>query len=152
MENKINTPIPEELFTQTLEKINSAATDLKPYLIALTTDQRRKIPKMADGTEPFVDKALDYTSTNAEFTPPFMKADDFAIDLDTRNKTKQLINPLEQLLSDLTDTCLQAGSEAYVAALSYYNSVKQASKMSIAGSKPVYEDLKQRFEANGNRR
>ena len=150
MDNKINAPIPGELFTQALEKINSAATDLKPYLIALTTSQRRKIPKMADGTEPFVTKALDYSGTNPEFTPPFTNAEDFSTDLDTRSKAKQLINPLEQLLSDLTDTSLQAGSEAYVAALSYYNSVKQAAKMSIPGSKPIYEDLKQRFEKGSN--
>jgi hypothetical protein len=39
-----------------------------------------------------------------------------------------------------------AGSEAYVAALSYYNTVKLASQMDIPNSKTIYEDLKTRFK------
>lgn len=39
-----------------------------------------------------------------------------------------------------------AGSEAYAAALSYYNSVKMASKLNVNGAKAIYEDLRKRFE------
>lgn len=39
-----------------------------------------------------------------------------------------------------------AGSEAYSAALTYYNTVKQANNMNIPGAKVIYEDLKKRFE------
>ena len=47
MEEKINTPIPDDVYAQAMEKIKSAATDLKPYLIALTSDERKKLPKMS---------------------------------------------------------------------------------------------------------
>jgi hypothetical protein len=39
-----------------------------------------------------------------------------------------------------------AGSEAYLGALSYYNSVKYATKLNVADAKIIYEDLKQRFQ------
>ncbi len=42
---------------------------------------------------------------------------------------------------------MNSGSEAYTAALQYYNFVKQADKNNVPAAKPVYEDLAQRFPA-----
>lgn len=50
---------------------------------------------------------------------------------------------LKQSESNLNDSLMMAGSEAYVGALSYYNSVKYGSKMNIADV--LFEDLRQRF-------
>jgi hypothetical protein len=38
-----------------------------------------------------------------------------------------------------------AGSEAYDAALIFYNSMKGASRVNVPGSQAVYNDLQQRF-------
>jgi hypothetical protein len=46
---------------------------------------------------------------------------------------------------------MMAGSEAYVSALSYYNSVKTAAKMNVPGAKIIFEDLSKRF-AKPNRK
>ena len=43
---------------------------------------------------------------------------------------------------------MMAGSEAYIASLSYYNSVKMAAKLNVPGAKPIYDDLKKRFTKN----
>ncbi len=43
-------------------------------------------------------------------------------------------------------TVMETGGESYVNALSYYNSVKQATKMNVPGAKSIYEDLRKRFE------
>jgi hypothetical protein len=40
---------------------------------------------------------------------------------------------------------MTAGSEAYQAALVFYNSVKVAASQGITGAKAVYEELKKRF-------
>jgi len=50
------------------------------------------------------------------------------------------------LCDNLPDTEMLSGSEAYVAALTYYNSVKQAAKMNVPSAKAIYEDLRKRFE------
>ncbi|MDR2584519.1 MAG: hypothetical protein LBC75_13655, partial [Fibromonadaceae bacterium] len=50
-----------------------------------------------------------------------------------------------QLEEGINDTQMTAGSEAYQAALIFYNSVKIAASQGISGAKAVYEELKKRF-------
>jgi hypothetical protein len=50
-----------------------------------------------------------------------------------------------QLSDNIDDTVLVAGSEAYQAALVFYNAVKAAAAQDIPGAKEVYSDLKNRF-------
>jgi hypothetical protein len=40
---------------------------------------------------------------------------------------------------------MTSGSEAYQAALIFYNSVKMATRQDIPGAKAVYEELRKRF-------
>lgn len=132
-----------------LGKINVAVTELnttlKPLLISLSADQRREIPKMGDGTEPFVSKVMDYAKSNPEFAPPYMNVEELEIDFNAVKDLNAVYRPLLQLLQQLNDSIMLSGSEAYVASLAYYNSVKIASRMNIAGAKAIYDDLKQRF-------
>jgi hypothetical protein len=44
-----------------------------------------------------------------------------------------------------------AGSEAYNAALVFYNSVKGASRVNVPGSEAVYNNLQQRFAVKTKR-
>ena len=53
---------------------------------------------------------------------------------------------LKQLESNLNDTLMVAGPEAYIGALSYYNSVKYGARLNVADAKVIYEDLRKRFE------
>jgi len=151
MENKIDFKIPEEVASEVLQHIADAASLLKPYLIALNPEERRTIPKVNDGTSPFVLKTLEFSKTNPQFMPPYVDLNGFSDDMDSWMKLNSMLMPVQQFANDLADTTMQAGSESYVAALSYYNSVKQAAKMSIPGSKPIYDELKQRFANNGSR-
>ncbi|WP_339735693.1 hypothetical protein [uncultured Sunxiuqinia sp.] len=56
------------------------------------------------------------------------------------------VRPIKQLYDALDDnTTMQAGAKSYMAALSYYNSVKYTDRSGIPGAKAVYEDIKNRF-------
>jgi len=46
----------------------------------------------------------------------------------------------------LDDTITVAGSEAYIAALAFYKSVKVAATMNVPGAQEIYDDLSKRFE------
>lgn len=94
---------------------------------------------------------MDYAESDDQFAPPFMDVPEMRKDFDVVDKLMPILRKVGQLNSNLADTLMLAGSEAYVAALSYYNSVKLATRMNIPGAKPVYEDLKVRFDSNGNR-
>lgn len=45
----------------------------------------------------------------------------------------------------LDDTMMLAGSEAYVAALAFYNAVKGVGRANVPGAALIYEDLRGRF-------
>ena len=119
---------------------------LQPYLIALTPDDRRKLPKMSNRTIPFVQKSLEYAETNTQFAPVFVDIPEMKKDVEAVNKLTQYFRIIDELHEHLDDTVMLAGSEAYVAALAFYNSVKLASKMKQQGAEPIYDDLKERFK------
>ena len=60
---------------------------LRKYLIALSPEQRRTMLKMGDGSEPFVEKVLDYVKTNPQFLPAVLSAEEM-------DKDWKLINQL----------------------------------------------------------
>jgi hypothetical protein len=145
MENKIKNSIPDQVITDVATKIAEASNLLKPYLIALTPTERKEIPKMSDGSLPFVQKCLDYCSSNPEFAPKFTNFNELKDDMKVYEQLLPIFRAVVQLEDKLNDTTMQAGAESYVASLSYYNSVKYAAKMNAPGAKAIAEDLSKRF-------
>ena len=146
MDNKINFTIPDETVALVNESLSTISTALKPYMIALSADERRELPKMSDKTQPFVEKALDYLSRAPEFAPPYMDVDGMENDMKVHNQLMPLLRQARILSDNLDDTTMEAGAESYMAALMYYNSVKMAAKMDVPGAKSIYDDLSKRFE------
>ena len=144
-ENIVNVQISEEDKTAIEGAIATLEEKLMPYLIALTPDQRREYPKVKDRTLPFVEKVSDYVDSAPEFVPSFMKVDDFKTDFAAYDLLTGMWRRLSQIDAGLDDTVLMSGSEAYKAALSYYNSVKQGARVNAPNAKKVYEQLKKRF-------
>lgn len=144
-----------EISPEDLEKIRTAIQSLeetlKPYLTTLTVDERREIPKMSDKTLPFVQKTLDYAQSNSEFAPAYLKIAELKKDVEAVNQLTQIFRPLAQLSESLNDSIMLAGSEAYIAALAYYNTVKQAVKMNVPAAETIHNDLSQRFPGRRRR-
>lgn len=151
MENKISIQIPDADLQAAKAALDQVQQILAPYVIALTPEQRKTIPKMSDGTEPFVGKVAEYAGSNPQFMPPFVPKEEFDKDWEAVSKLLPLLRLCTQIEDTLSDTTMLAGSEAYVSALSYYNSVKQAAKMNVPDAKAIYDDLRKRFEGQGKR-
>lgn len=150
-ENKVSITLKPEDLKKVLDALNAANTVLKPYLIALTPAERQELPKMSDGTAPFVQKTLEYAQTNAGFVPAYIDIKELKTDFDAVEALAQIFRPVEQLYFNLSDTMTLSGSEAYVASLAFYNSVKQAARINVPGAKAIAEDLKLRFARQGKR-
>ena len=133
--NAISLNMDDEQLEELMAAMDAIDQILGPLMQALTTEQRRTLPKMSD----------------AQFAPTFMDVQEMRKDFDAVEKLMPILRKVAQLNSNLAETLKLAGSEAYVAALSYYNSVKLATRMNIPGAKPIYDDLKVRFDSNGNR-
>lgn len=146
MENKINFTIPEEITAKVAQNLKDILADLKPYLLALSPDERQALPKMGDGTQPFVEKALDYTISAPQFAPPYMDTEGLANDMKVHEQLIPLLREVRSLCNGLDDTTMQAGAESYMCSLTYYNSVKMAVKLDIPGAKTILDDLSKRFE------
>lgn len=146
MENRVHIQIAEADMTAIQDAITVLSSKLSPILKTLDVQERRTLPKMGDGTEPFVEKAIDYAKTNPQFLPPYVDVGNMEVDFVSVQALNSIIRPMRQLMDGLEDTIMLAGSEAYVAALSYYNSVKMGQKMNMPGAEAIHTDLKKRFE------
>lgn len=149
MDNKVNFSIPKEVVADVTTKLNDVIAQLKPYLIALTPEERQELAKMSDGTVPFVQKCLDYCVSNPEFSPKFINFNDLRDDMKVYEQLIPVYRLVQQLENKLNDTATQAGAESYVCALSYYNSVKYAARMDAPGAKAIVDDLSKRFVRAG---
>ncbi|MDR1112158.1 MAG: hypothetical protein LBL18_00125 [Bacteroidales bacterium] len=145
MENKHVVSIPADILTQVQNLIRQANTLLAPYAIALTPAERRSMAKMGEKTLSFVEKSHEFAAQNPNFVPPYLNMADFDIDFADAHNLWSVLLASQQLHENLDDTTMAAGSEAYQAALVFYNSVKTAARQDIPGAKAVYEELGKRF-------
>ncbi|MDR2554696.1 MAG: hypothetical protein LBC64_04635 [Fibromonadaceae bacterium] len=78
--NKHSQSIPAATLELAKTKIEEVAELLKPYLIALTPDEKHEIPKMGPKTLNFVEKSHEYAHENPSLVPNYLQMDEFDID------------------------------------------------------------------------
>ncbi len=120
-----------------------------PFLINLTPEERINIPKMGDKTVAFVQKAIELAEQNPNLVPPYVNTSEMKRDFELSEVLREVLNLVGQLYEKLSDTYMAAGSEAYVAALQFYNSAKWASKSNVAGTDAIVNELSKRFAGQG---
>jgi hypothetical protein len=143
--NRVSIKMSEEAVKSIQQKLQEVNELLTPYFTTLTVEERRTLPKMSDKTVAFVEKATGYANTNAVFSPGFLDVPELVKDLIAVKDIKPIWEMVQQIESNLNDTVLLAGSEAYVGSLLYYRSVQHAAAQGINDAKPIYDDLQQRF-------
>jgi hypothetical protein len=145
MENKHLDVIPADILAQVQMHIDAANVAVRPYEITLTPTERRDMLKMGDKSLSFVEKSHEYAVKNPELVPPYLNMPAFNIDFADAHGLWTCRNSALQLYEAIDDTTMAAGSEAYQAALVFYNSVKVAAANDVPGAKAIYSELKQRF-------
>jgi len=143
--NEISLNIPSDLKDKISKSIQDLNADLKPILISLTPDQRGTIPKMGDKTLAFVKKTAVYAVSRPQFVPAYLNVEDMKVDIAACEDLLPILAEIETLHSALEDTIMLSGSEAYIAALMYYHSVKTAAKNNIQDAEDIARDLGERF-------
>ncbi len=152
LDNLVAVEIPPKTLDELQNKIKEISNMLAPFLIALTPQERKRRPKMGEGTVTFVKKTLAYAQANPELVPSFVDVANVEQDVNAVRDLNSLFRPLHQLTTGLDDTMLLSGSEAYVAALSIYNSIKQGARANVPGARGIYEDLSTRFDGQRRKR
>lgn len=141
----ISIELKENVVQEILQLIQQIEAKLT-FLINLTPEERHALPKMGDKSVSFVQKALELAQQYPTLVPPYMDVDELRRDFKLAENLRTIFNALSVLYEKISDTYLAAGSEAYLAALSFYNSAKQAAKQNIPGTDYVVNELGKRFE------
>jgi hypothetical protein len=142
MTNRISTSLTAKERTEALALLTTLKEKL-PFLVSLTTEQRKALPKMGDRNLPFVKKALEVATQNPDFLPRSFNVDEMRKDVELFEAMYPLVVAFAQMQELLSDTYTTVGSEAYSAALQVYNYAKASEKE--AGLSSMVEELGQRF-------
>ena len=130
---------------QIIQHLKDAETIMAGFLINLTPEERQSLPKMSDKSLSFVQKALAYAQSNPQFVPPYANIPELQKDFGLASQLALVSQAAHIFTEKVGDTGMAVGSEAYVAALTIYNTVGQAAKVNVPGADTIYQDLKQRF-------
>ena len=144
-QNMISINIPQNDLTEINKAVATLKTKLLPVLKSLQPEERMELPKMGDKTVAFVTKALEYCAANPDLVPQYLDVTEFSSDIKTIDTLRSIHAPLEQMTKLLSDTMIMAGSDAYSAALMFYNSTKYAKKSNVPKAGTIYDDLSSRF-------
>ena len=142
--NRVSASLAAPAITGILGAIQTINTNL-PFLVGLTDSARHALPKMADKSEGFHEKASGYMTTNPEFRPGFVDMVEVGKDQTLRDQMQQFTPQLSTLTQSVQDTLMVVSSELYMADLAYYQSVREAAKRGVPAAKTIYDDLQKRF-------
>jgi len=144
VENKISVQMDPSSIERILAAIGVINAEM-PFLQNLTTNERINLLKMGDKTVSFVNKALEYAKQNPQVVPSFLDVAEMEKDVVLINSLVKVLYPVQQIVEKMDDTTMLAGSEAYSAALVFYNAAKGAAKAGVPGMKTLVDDLSSRF-------
>ncbi len=143
--NRVSIEITPEDETAIRDAIAVLAERFEPYLVDIDAQERRKLPAMGDNRVAFVTDSLEYVTQHPELAPQYLVIDEFGKDVYAVKKLFSLYSALQPIMDKLSDTMLIAGSEAFVAALSFYAAVQGAAKRNIPNADVIYKELRPRF-------
>jgi len=114
-----------------VDAVMAAITTIRqklPFLIDLTPEERRTLPKLGDKSRAFVSAALIVAQQNVDLLPRYFEVDEMAKDVHLVEVLDSIYAEMTKLYELLDDTRVAAGSEAYLAGLLVYQSVRAAGK------------------------
>lgn len=97
-----------------------------PFLVDLSPEERRSIPRMGDVTLPFVEGALEAASGNEGMLPRSFDLGEFRRDVALIRDFAPVLMAIEQLRELADDTMMAVRSDAFTAGLLVYKSAKLA--------------------------
>jgi hypothetical protein len=144
MQNKIDatlSTVDRDKVLQAVDQINA----LLPFLINLTPEERRELPRMGDKSRAFVQASLALAEQDDSFLPRSFDVAEMRQDEDLYNAMTSISTVLTILFEKLGDTMLLTGSDLYVASLEVYDAAKRKGGSDTGGLDQLIGALGQRF-------
>ncbi|MFL6333495.1 MAG: hypothetical protein ACJ754_09330 [Pyrinomonadaceae bacterium] len=99
-----------------------------PFLIDLTPEERRALPRFGDKSHGFVEQALQVAEQNQDILPRTFDVGEMRNDVELLSALSSVRVALSQLNELVDDTVVEVGAEAYAAALLVYQFARAAGK------------------------
>lgn len=123
--------------------------DKMPFLLGLTPEERKALPKINRSNKLFVDETLQACADNGAFLPAYLDVSEMRRDYELYRALGEVLQPLAQLYEKLRDTQILAGSEAFSTALMSYRMLQMAARSGMPGLDTVVSRLAERFAGQG---
>ena len=114
-----------------------------PFLIDLTPEERRTLPRMGDKSRGFVEQALAVAEQNQGMLPRTFDVGEMRNDVELLSALSTVLTAIAQLHELVDDTYTAVSSEAYASALLVYQFARAAGKGSALDA--ALDGLAQRF-------
>jgi hypothetical protein len=140
--NRITATLSTADTTAVMDAIDTIRTRL-PFLLDLSKEERRQLPKMGDKSRAFVQQALALATQNPNILPRSFDLEEMRRDVELADALQPIMVALGQLQELVDDTYIEVGSEAYTAALMVYQYARAAGQGAALDG--LLDDLGQRF-------
>lgn len=141
-DNRISATLSQADQQAVLSAINTIKEKL-PFLIDLSPEDRRALPKMGDKSRTFVQQALEIATQNPDILPRSFDTEEMRKDVELLAQLSPIVTALAQAQEFVEDTYIALGSEAYTAALLVYQYARAAGKGAALDT--ALDALSQRF-------
>jgi hypothetical protein len=148
MYKNISAQMSDEAKKQVIQKLKEVES-LLPFIVDLSPDEIRSLPKLGRKSLKFVESALNYARQHPNFIPPYLDMNEQERDLQLTRQLVEILEVLNPLSEKVNDTCYAVGAEAYAAARVFYTSIKGAVKTGVPGVDVIARDLGRNFEKSG---
>ena len=127
LENRVSAQLGEAERQAVFAAIQTIRQKL-PFLIDLTPEERRALPRFGDKSRGFVEQALQVAEQNPDILPRTFDAGEMRNDVELFAALSSVNAALSQLSELVEDTLMAVGSESYAAALLVYQFTRAAGK------------------------
>jgi hypothetical protein len=141
-ENRVSATLSDADRQAVLAAVNTIREKL-PFLVDLSPDERRTLPRMGDKSRGFVTQALEVATLNPDILPRSFDVDEMRKDVELLSALSPIMASLSQLSELVEDTHMEVGSEAYASALLVYQYARAGGKGSALDG--ALDALSQRF-------
>ena len=149
MSNFISDDINPKSIEEIVDLIKSIK-DKMPYLTDLDSSSQLLLPKLQEAQVPFVEKCLKHAKNVPEIAPAFIEVAEFEKAFTLFNELQTVLTELNKVTELVNSTIAVTGSDAYVAAVSIFKSVrKNADNDEIPQIRSMLFDLNKSYDSLG---
>ena len=142
VDNRISATLSQADVEAIIAAINTIKQKL-PFLINLSPEEKRGLPRPGDKSRAFISKALEVATQNPDILPRMFSIEEMRKDVELSQALQPIELALTHLWEQFENTSVVVNSEAYAAALAVYSLAKATGKS--ASLNDTLDELGKRF-------